>query len=113
MVYILFVKVNQLNLNFRAEAPSVNTGDGRENTGSTNDESDILKVLNCVKISTTFQGPLSMGRGKEQLKQVEKKLKVAFREFYQKLQLLKSYRQKTMGIKICNQYTAEPDNNVL
>ncbi|CAO2829552.1 unnamed protein product [Amaranthus hypochondriacus] len=73
------------------EAPSVNTGDGRENTGSTNDESDILKVLNCVKISTTFQGPLSMGRGKEQLKQVEKKLKVAFREFYQKLQLLKSY----------------------
>ncbi|XP_057530739.1 phosphate transporter PHO1 homolog 10-like [Amaranthus tricolor] len=87
------------------EAPSINnTGGDRNNTGSRNDESDVLKVLNHVKINTTLQGPLSMIRGilgdfkekalsfsKEELKLVEEKLKIAFTEFYQKLRLLKNY----------------------
>ena len=100
------IKLVNLSLNSGAEAPSIsNTGGDRNNTGSRNDESDVLKVLNHVKINTTLQGPLSMIRGilgdfkekalsfsKEELKLVEEKLKIAFTEFYQKLRLLKSYR---------------------
>lgn len=64
-----------------------------------------LEILDHVKISSTFDSPMSTIKGvfkdsrekglsynKEELKEVEERLKVAFIEFYQKLCLLKHYR---------------------
>lgn len=83
---------------------SDNTVGGRENTIQTYEGSNLLKVLNHVKINNTLQGPISVIRGilgdskdkelsfsREELKQVEERLKTAFTEFYQKLRLLKNY----------------------
>ncbi|KAH6824863.1 EXS family protein [Perilla frutescens var. hirtella] len=63
-----------------------------------------LEILDRVKISNTFDNPLSTIKGvfrdarekglsynKEELKEVEERLKIAFIEFYQKLCLLKHY----------------------
>ncbi|KAL2904023.1 Phosphate transporter PHO1-like protein 10 [Bienertia sinuspersici] len=87
------------------EAISSNTTDGgREDKNLNNDGSDLLKVLNHVKINNTLEGPVSVIQGilkdskdkelsfsKDELKQVEEQLKVAFTEFYHKLLLLKNY----------------------
>lgn len=69
------------------------------------DETTNLEILNRVKISNTYDSPMSTIKGvftdnrekglsynKEELKEVEERLKVAFIEFYQKLCLLKHYR---------------------
>ncbi|XP_021845208.1 phosphate transporter PHO1 homolog 10 [Spinacia oleracea] len=80
------------------------TGGGKEISSLTNDGSDYLKVLNHVRINDTLQGPISVIRGilrdfkdkklsfsKQELKQVEERLKTALTEFYQELRLLKNY----------------------
>ncbi|KAK9750734.1 hypothetical protein RND81_02G217600 [Saponaria officinalis] len=71
---------------------------------STSDKSDVLKVLDHVTINNMPEGPLSAFRGilkdarhkelsfsKNELKEVQERLKVAFTEFYQKLQLVKNF----------------------
>lgn len=69
------------------------------------DETTNLEILDRVKISNTYDSPMSTIKGvftdtrdkglsykKEELKEVEERLKIAFIEFYQKLCLLKHYR---------------------
>lgn len=87
------------------EAPSSeNSGGGRETANRMKNKSDLLKVLDHVKINNTLEGPISAIRGimkdpkdkglsfsKRELKEVEEQLKVVFTEFYQKLRLLKNY----------------------
>uniref|UniRef100_A0A803L1U2 Uncharacterized protein n=1 Tax=Chenopodium quinoa TaxID=63459 RepID=A0A803L1U2_CHEQI len=99
------VPMEPLRASTQAEAPSSSeTGGSREIVSPTNNGSDLLKVLNHVKINNTLQGPISMMRGllqdsndkelsfsKEELKQVEERLKTAFTEFYQELRLLRNY----------------------
>lgn len=68
-------------------------------------ETANLEILDRVKISNTFDSPISTIKGvftdtrekdlsynKDELKEVEERLKIAFIEFYQKLCLLKHYR---------------------
>lgn len=65
----------------------------------------FLEILDRVKITNTFESPISTIKGvlmdqkekdlsfnKQELKEVEERLKHAFSEFYRKLQLLKNYR---------------------
>ncbi|XP_057777186.1 phosphate transporter PHO1 homolog 10-like isoform X3 [Salvia miltiorrhiza] len=67
-------------------------------------ETSNLEILDRIKISNTYDSPMSTIRGvftdtrekglsynKEELKEVEERLKIAFIEFYQKLCLLKHY----------------------
>lgn len=68
-------------------------------------ETTNLEILDRIKISITYDSPISIIKGvftdtrdkglsynKEELKEVEERLKIAFIEFYQKLCLLKHYR---------------------
>lgn len=68
-------------------------------------EPAYLEILDRVKISNTFDTPMSTIKGvfkdarekdlsykKQELKEVEERLKAAFVEFYQKLCHLKHYR---------------------
>lgn len=89
----------------RREAPSSNNGGGGSAIANCmSNKSDLLKVLDHVKINSTLEGPMSAIRGimkdskgkdlsfsKTELKEVEEQLKVVFTEFYQKLRLLKNY----------------------
>ncbi|XP_074309705.1 phosphate transporter PHO1 homolog 10-like [Silene latifolia] len=85
-------------------APAINSENGREITNPASDKPDVLKVLNHVTINNKAEGPLSAFRGimkeskdkelsfsKEELKEVQERLKVVFTEFYQKLKLVKNY----------------------
>lgn len=68
-------------------------------------KSDLLDVLDRVKINNTLESPMSTIRSvlndskdkdlrfkKEELKEAEGRMKVVFIEFYRKLHLLKHYR---------------------
>lgn len=108
----MFLNVELVNLYHVAQASSSSeseTGGGKEISSLTNDGSDYLKVLNHVRINDTLQGPISVIRGilrdfkdkklsfsKQELKQVEERLKTALTEFYQELRLLKNYRYQTV-----------------
>lgn len=83
--------------------PSLDTSTNGEITDD--DETTNLEILDRVKISNTYDSPMSTIKGvftdtrdkglsykKDELKEVEEKLKIAFIEFYQKLCLLKHYR---------------------
>lgn len=63
------------------------------------------EILECVKINNTLESPLSTIKGvfkdskddelcftKDELNKVEQRLRLVFKEFYQKLRLLKHYR---------------------
>ncbi|KAL8035510.1 hypothetical protein ABFX02_12G101500 [Erythranthe guttata] len=96
---------------------SVDTVTDEESTDEQN--SSHLDILDRIKISKTFDSPISTIKGvlkdsrgnglscnKEELKEVEEKLKVAFVEFYQKLSHLKSYSFMNLSafLKILKKY---------
>ncbi|XP_071694036.1 phosphate transporter PHO1 homolog 10-like isoform X2 [Rutidosis leptorrhynchoides] len=92
------------NGDFNFTANFVNSGGSRNRTNSDKYESDLLDVLDRVRINNTLESPMSTIRSvlndskdrdlcfkQEELKEVEGRLKVVFIEFYRKLHLLKHY----------------------